>query len=56
MTPRTHTLAPASFKLRLAMLLVPGMDSRCERRGSQESKGRNAYRHVASQGSLIPTV
>lgn len=52
MTPRIHTLAPASFKLRLAMLLVPGQDSRCERRGSQ----RNARRHVASHGSLIPAV
>lgn len=56
MTPRIHTLAPASFELRLAMLLVPGQDSRCERRGSQESKGRNAYRHVASHGSWIPAV
>lgn len=55
MTPQISQTAPASIKLRVAMLLGSGHDSRCEWRGSQEPAGRKAYRRNSDQGSLIPT-
>ena len=56
MTPRRLQTAPASFRLRVAMLLGLGHDSRCEWRDSQESAGRKASRHISDQASLITTV
>lgn len=42
---------------RVTMLGALGFDTRCsEWSGSQEPKSRRGYRHLKSQGNLIPTV
>jgi hypothetical protein len=57
MTPTILQTAPASFRLRVAMLLGSGhTSSRCKWSGSQEPAGRKAYRPNTDQGSLIAVV
>lgn len=51
-----HGTASAPAR-RVAMLTALGFDTRCsEWSGSQEPKSRRGYRHLMSQGNLIPTV